>query len=367
MIQIWQSDVIGVGILFIGLCVGSFLNVAIYRIPLGLSVNEPKRSFCPHCKMQLPAWQNIPVLTWLLQRGKCRKCRAPITVRYLIVEVLTGALYLICWKVFPMMAAILAVIFLTILITISFIDAEHQVIPIWWTTAGSVIALLGAFFFSGHLLNLDIYSAGGLKDGILGWIAGFLALWAVLHLGKLLFGRKKHRFEEALPWKVVEGREENPQIHFLLDGEAYSWDDLFFRTSDELLLTGHSFKVDGDRVSGKELILQRESFAIGDQKWKIEKLKSLSGKTTEVIIPREAMGDGDPHLLGMIGAFLGWHAVVFVIFASSFYGIIVGLIARVGFGKPLPFGPFLALGAVTWLFGGWKLWIKYFEMLQLSL
>ena len=79
------------------------------------------------------------------------------------------------------------------------------------------------------------------------------------------------------------------------------------------------------------------------------------------------MGDGDPHLLGMIGAFLGWHAVVFVIFASSFYGIIVGLIARVGFGKPLPFGPFLALGAVTWLFGGWKLWIKYFEMLQLSL
>lgn len=83
-----------------------------------------------------------------------------------------------------MMAAILAVIFLTILITISFIDAEHQVIPIWWTTAGSVIALLGAFFFSGHLLNLDTDSAGGLKDAILGWIAGFLALWAVLHLGK---------------------------------------------------------------------------------------------------------------------------------------------------------------------------------------
>jgi leader peptidase (prepilin peptidase)/N-methyltransferase len=116
VLQIWQSDVIGVGILFIGLCVGSFLNVAIYRIPLGLSVNEPKRSFCPHCKTQLPAWQNIPVLTWLLQRGKCRKCRAPITVRYLIVEVLTGALYLICWKVFPMMAAILAVIFLTNLV-----------------------------------------------------------------------------------------------------------------------------------------------------------------------------------------------------------------------------------------------------------
>ncbi|MDB4562650.1 prepilin peptidase [bacterium] len=366
MLQIWQSDVMAVGILFIGLCVGSFLTVAIYRIPRGLSVNEPKRSFCPHCKTQLPAWQNIPVITWLIQMGKCRSCKAPIAVRYLIVEVLTGALYFVCWKFFPMTAAILAIIFLTILVTISFIDAEHQVIPIQWTTAGSILAILGAWFAS-DLLKSDSGESGGILDAALGWLAGFLALWAVIHLGKWLFGRKKHRFEKAESWEISEGYKDDPQVHFVLGDEAYSWDELFFRDSDELLIIGHSFKVDGQRTPGKKLILQRESFTIGDEKWEIGKLKSLSGKTTEVTIPREAMGDGDPHLLGMIGAFLGWPAIPFVILASSLYGIIAGIITRVGFGKPLPFGPFLALGAATWLFGGWKLWQQYFDLLQVGL
>ncbi|MDB4615524.1 prepilin peptidase, partial [Akkermansiaceae bacterium] len=314
MLQIWQSDVMAVGILFIGLCVGSFLNVAIYRIPRGLSVNEPKRSFCPHCKTQLPAWQNIPVITWLIQMGKCRSCKAPIAVRYLIVEVLTGALYFVCWKFFPMTAAILAIIFLTILVTISFIDAEHQVIPIQWTTAGSILAILGAWFAS-DLLKSDSGESGGILDAALGWLAGFLALWAVIHLGKWLFGRKKHRFEKAESWEISEGYKDDPQVHFVLGDEAYSWNELFFRDSDELLIIGHSFKVDGQRTPGKKLILQRESFTIGDEKWEIGKLKSLSGKTTEVTIPREAMGDGDPHLLGMIGAFLGWPAIPFVILA----------------------------------------------------
>ena len=354
-----------VGILFIGLCVGSFLNVAIYRIPRGLSVNEPKRSFCPHCKAQLPAWQNIPVITWLIQMGRCRSCQAPIAVRYLIVEVLTGALYFACWKFFPMTAAILAIIFLTILVTITFIDAEHQIIPVTGTTVGSIIAIAGAWF-ANDILNLNSGESGGVLDAALGWLVGFLSLWAVLHLGKWLFGRKKHRFEKAEPWQISEGYKDDPQVHFLLGGDAYSWDELFFRDTDELILTGHSFKVDGQRTSGKELILQRESFTIGDEKWTIEKLKSLSGKATEVIIPREAMGDGDPHLLGMIGAFLGWQAVLFVIMASSLFGIIAAIITKAGFARPLPFGPSLALAALTWLFGGWQLWLQYFELLQIG-
>lgn len=355
----------GIGILFIGLCVGSFLNVCIYRIPRGLSVNEPKRSFCPSCKKQLPAWQNIPVITWLIQLGKCRNCQAPIALRYLLVEILTGALYLICWEFFPMEGAILAILFLTVLVVISFIDVEHQVIPINWTSVTAVIAIIAAFFTTDLLIFLE--QSKGIQDAIIGWVAGFASLWAVVLLGKMAFGKKKHQFDEPLAWSVVEGHEDDPQVHLMLDGEPNSWDELFYRDSDKLLIRGHSFKVDGKRVAGKEIILKKTFFTIGEERWEMEALKSLEGKAEGVVIPREAMGSGDPHLLAMIGAFLGWEAVLFTIFASSIYAIVAAIIARVGFGKPLPYGPFLALGAVTWLFDGWKLWVLYFEAIQVGI
>ena len=200
MQQFWQSEIMAIGILFVGLCVGSFLNVCIYRIPRGLSVNDPKRSFCPSCKKQLPAWQNIPVITWLIQLGKCQHCETPIAARYLLVEVLTGALYLICWKFFPMEGAILAIIFITVLVVIFFIDAEHQIIPISWTTAASIIAIVAAHFWRDLLDFLE--PSKGLQTAMIGWLAGFVSLCAVVLLGKIIFGRKRHCFEEALPWNL---------------------------------------------------------------------------------------------------------------------------------------------------------------------
>ena len=193
----------GWGILFIGLCVGSFLNVVIYRLPRGLSVNDPKRSFCPHCQTSLPAWQNLPVVTWLIQRGRCRNCQAPIAVRYLLVEVLTGVLYRGAWRFLPMISAILAIVLFTILVTVTFIDAEHQLIPTSWTTAGTVIALGGSLLVP-KLLDLPgseldwIRESGwvGLKVSAMGWVIGFGSLWAVVLLGKLIFGRLKMNFKE---------------------------------------------------------------------------------------------------------------------------------------------------------------------------
>lgn len=356
----------GYEILAIGLCVGSFLNVAIHRIPRGLSVNDPKRSFCPFCKATLPWWQNLPVLTWLIQRGKCRNCGAPIAVRYLLVEVITGILFYAAWCQLPMGSAILAIVMLTILVTVSFIDAEHQVIPITWTSAGVVVALAGSLFRP-DLLNLlgEVrWNSGwiGLREAGIGWLAGFGGLLFVVLVGKVIWGRKKLAFEEAVGWKLQEGFQNSEQLHWVIDGEGYSWDDLFYRSTDELVIRGHGFKVDGNRAPGKELIIRRDDFAIGESKWGIEELKSLSGKATEVSVPREAMGMGDPHLLGMIGAFLGWASVIYVVFASSLLAIVAALIARVGFGRPLPFGPFLSLAAVTWVFGGWQLWEAYFEI-----
>jgi leader peptidase (prepilin peptidase)/N-methyltransferase len=78
----------------LGAAIGSFLNVCIYRLPLDLSVNEPKRSFCPSCKKEIPWTQNLPLLSWLFLRGKCANCKAPISPRYLFVELLTGVMFL---------------------------------------------------------------------------------------------------------------------------------------------------------------------------------------------------------------------------------------------------------------------------------
>ena len=96
---------------------------------------------------------------------------------------------------------------------------------------------------------------------------------------------------------------------------------------------------------------------------RLEDVKSVDGTAISVVIPREAMGMGDVHLLGMIGAFFGWTGVLFSLFAASIFAIIAAVIGRIGFGRQLPFGPFLVMGMVAWMFGGWKLWQWYISLL----
>ena len=366
----WQSSLAGVSLVLIGLCVGSFLNVVIHRVPRGLSVNEPKRSFCPHCKKAIPAWQNLPVITWLLQRGKCRQCGAPIASRYLLVEVATGVLFYLSWRLFDPFSGLLAIVLCVILVVVCVIDAEHAVIPITWTGVGTGIAIVGAFF-EPKLLVLGAGSKGGFDGALLGWAAGFALLWLVIRLGKWAFGKQKVVFEKPVNWHLAEGFEDNPQLHLVIEGaegaEAHSWDELFNRPTDRLVITGRKFKVNGALKKGAEIVISRNHAEMEGKTYDLEKLKTLEGRAERMTVPREAMGSGDPHLLGMIGAFLGWPAVVFVIFVSSIFGMIVGLAGRIGFGKPIPYGPFLGLAALTWLFfGGWKWWQSYWELIGLS-
>jgi len=130
-------------IFIFGLCIGSFLNVVIYRVPRKLSVNYPRRSFCPSCERSLEWWENIPVASWIALRGKCRGCSTSISGQYTFVELLTGvaALASTLHFGFTPTAAIIFVICAS-LIAITFIDLEFKIIPNVISFPGMILGLL---------------------------------------------------------------------------------------------------------------------------------------------------------------------------------------------------------------------------------
>ncbi len=244
----------------LGTCIGSFVNVCIYRIPAGLSIVHPPSS-CPGCNMRIRFYDNIPIFSYLMLKGKCRSCNTPISFRYPFVELLTGTFAVACVISFgPTFAGMVAFIFVTVLIVITFIDLDHRIIPDAISLPGILLFFLASF---GNP-SIDWQSSA------LGILAGG---------GSLL----------AVAW-------------------GYQ------------LFTG-----------------------------------------------REGMGGGDIKLLGMIGAMVGWQGVVFSLFAASVLGTAIGLAVMVRSGKDMrlaiPFGPFLAAGAIIYLFFGNELIHWYFNIL----
>ena len=164
----------------VGLCVGSFLNVCILRLPLGGSLMRPP-STCPSCKQRIVWRDNIPVVSWLLLRGKCRWCRAPISPQYPIVEGVVALLWIVAFVAYgPTVRALSAALLGTILIGIALTDARHYIIPDEFTWGGLVIGLL---------LSLSGGGAGFLQ-AVLGAAVGFGLLYAVAVAGQWLFGEE---------------------------------------------------------------------------------------------------------------------------------------------------------------------------------
>jgi leader peptidase (prepilin peptidase) / N-methyltransferase len=357
---------------WIGACIGSFLNVVIYRLPLGLSVNSPKRSFCPLCKKPIPMWLNVPLVSWLWLRGRCRDCAAPIAFRYFGVELLTGILFTAAWWIFAPQA-VAVVLFLwvlfALLVAITFIDAEHLIIPTSLTWGGSICGLLACAVWP-DLPNLAGYTGtrgAALVQSLGGWVLGFGILWVVVELGKKALGKKSLTFEQAVPWSLREAENEKDPLHFLIGEESIPWWDIFSRKTDQLRIEATSIRVSGQASGQGTLLLREAEIELPDGTVHLlAEIQSLDGMATSAVIPREAMGMGDAHLLAMIGAFFGWGGVVLSLFASSIFALIAAAIGRIGFGKQLPFGPFLAMGALAWLFGGWKLWHWYLSAFGLA-
>ena len=126
----------------LGLCLGSFLNVCIYRLPRGKSVVTP-RSACPKCGNLIPFYHNLPVLSWLILRGKCRSCKQPISPRYLVIELLTGLLFLGCYAHFGLTLAMLKCAVLGyLLLGLVFTDAETKLLPDAMTLPGLALGIL---------------------------------------------------------------------------------------------------------------------------------------------------------------------------------------------------------------------------------
>jgi leader peptidase (prepilin peptidase)/N-methyltransferase len=132
---------LAVAIFAYGLCFGSFLNVCIYRMPLGKSVVTP-RSACPHCGDPIPLYHNLPVISWLLLRGKCRACQQPISPRYLVIELLTGLLFLGCYLHFGLtLAALKCAVLGYLLLGLIFTDAETKLLPDAMTLPGMALGI----------------------------------------------------------------------------------------------------------------------------------------------------------------------------------------------------------------------------------
>jgi leader peptidase (prepilin peptidase)/N-methyltransferase len=231
----------------LGLAIGSFLNVCIYRIPLKKSLAYPPSS-CPQCGERIRFYDNIPIISYIVLLGRCRGCGKPISIVYPLVELITGLLSLFLFVKYRLSHQyFLFLIFSASLIVISFIDLRHQIIPDSISLPGIVIGILVSLIFR----DIKWY------DSLIGAIVG----------GGILY-------------IVAEG-------YFLLTG-------------------------------------------------------------------REGMGGGDIKLLAMIGAWMGWKAIPKIILISSLTGIIIGgtalLLTQKGMKTKIPFGPFLVLGALVYLF-----------------
>ncbi|WP_417446890.1 prepilin peptidase [Kangiella sp.] len=207
------------GLVFIlGLLFGSFLNVVIHRLPLILnrewratateilteascSVSCPKdglpekynlitpRSACPKCKHQITSMENLPVISWLVLRGKCSNCKAKISVRYPFVELLTAVTFMVCAITFGWSwSLVFALIFTCFLIAGSFIDYDHKILPDQLTLPLVWIGLVAALWLSPELVQPSF--AKDLPSAVIGALAGYLSLWSIYWLFKLLTGKE---------------------------------------------------------------------------------------------------------------------------------------------------------------------------------
>ena len=208
-----------------GACIGSFLNVVIYRTPLGISVNDPARSFCPECEEPIPWYLNIPVLSWLTLRGKSACCGTRISFRYCFVELLTALLFAaLGWKYADASAgaAILLCLWTAMAIVIMFIDAEHLIVFRTQALIGAAAGVGACALYPFLLPDNDVMTwTDAFTASVLGGIAGYAAIRLVIEMGKLLFGTWKQHFDAPAPWSLKEPESDRDELQLIINGPSF--------------------------------------------------------------------------------------------------------------------------------------------------
>ena len=170
----------------LGLAIGSFLNVCIYRLPQGLSIHSPHRSFCPECRTTIRFYDNIPVLSYLFLRGRCRHCGTEISRVYPLVELTTGILFVFSlYRFGPTLALLHSCLFISLLIPIAWIDARWYIIP-------NAIILVGLITGAAVtlLIALTRHNPGYLIDHLIGAVAGGASMALIAVVGTFLFRKR---------------------------------------------------------------------------------------------------------------------------------------------------------------------------------
>ncbi len=336
----------------LGAIVGSFLNAVIHRLPRGIKLGEPRRSFCPGCNRPVPWHRNIPLLSWPLLRGRCAVCEWRIPLRYWIVELLTTALFAGMAILHGWPAAPVYWLFCSLLVAATFIDLEHFIIPDEITWGGAACGVAASLVYPGLMgvqspVEALLHSLGGAA-------LGFGVVLAIVELGKLAFGRITHTFEPAESFSIdASGAEPVLEIA----GEVLPWAELFARAKDEIRIEPvGAVRIDESEFESREVVFRYGECRLNGSVLPLGDFRKAEGRCSRITLPREAMGFGDVKFMACLGAFLGWQSIVFILFFASITGALAGVaglaLARDRAGVRIPFGPFLAAGALAWILGG---------------
>lgn len=347
----------------LGCIVGSFLNVCIHRMPLGMSIIMPP-SHCPHCKYSIPWYLNVPLITWLVLRGRCKNCGARISSRYFIVELLTGFAFLGAWLKFgdpahpihTIPTALIFSLFLAGLIAATFIDFEHFIIPDEITLGGIVVGLMASFLMPG--VQGAPSHGSSIIDSIIGALVGAGIVYAILRLGKLMFGR--HRLKLSQNTKIIFSE---TALHF--PDKEIAYEELFYRKSDAIVLRAQTVELIDRGYKNVTVRLSPSVLEIGEEKMEPANIPYMECVSEEIVLPREAMGLGDVKFMSAIGAFIGWQGVVFSLMVSAMIGATMGvsliLMGRREWSSRMPYGPYIALATVIWVFYGKRIFLALFQ------
>lgn len=345
-----------------GACVGSFLNVVIYRSPRGISLADPPRSFCPSCKEPIPWYFNIPLVSWWVLRGRCARCHRPISFRYWAVEALTALLFAaLAWHydIEGLPTQILLCAWAAVALAIFAIDRELMIVLPGMALLGAIFGL-GAVALSPWLIDPECMQAiDALALGAAGALAGFVLLKGTALLGRLLFGRKKLSFSAGSPWSLRPSADDEDIVLTLPDGD-HLLSELLMEPADRLMLDHATLELGGKKRAEGTLVFSQEAIETPDGEiFRLEDWNAAGGICSAMRTSRSAMGSGDAWIALAIGALCGWQGALFALAAGSFIGLGWAAATRIGFGKPLPFGPCMLGAAFIWLFGAREWWNAY--------